>query len=363
MNSTNCNPVYAMMSQGINVVLAKTLLNIECNQKHALAEMNVAWEEKLHRVKLEYDEKIDNQANEIQLLHKELRQLQMFIHGKADCEFAPTVHVNDEFQNVVLEEGPIKDIHEKLRGIEEDSSAVQCFMEDFVKLYECRNGVVDAVITKHENDLKTTRDAICTVSKQMKHYVQDFSAVESKVMRQIDSLPLHFKEHINELKLSNETYVSVDEHNQLRMNLENLIMECDMKCDHVLLTAQHQWDEYKRRCDDADVVKGVLTRAKKRRELALSSIQSKCHVLTELMDNESKTSEIYDDIVHCDSVMKHSHHDDARKVHFHVAATDESSNDGVNENTGYSLQYEMEDNDSEFDISVNLVLLEEHSIH
>lgn len=373
MNNTNSIPVYAMMSQGINVVLAKTLLNIECKQQLAIAAIDAAWDEKLRRVKLEYDEKFEKQSNEIQLMQGELRQLKELIHGKPDCKVSASFHDTSVFQKIAEKpesylnaqelKGSIKEMNEKVRGLEEASMTLQYFLDDFVKRYECRNGVVDSIITKHENDHKTSRDAIYGVCDQVKLYSTELSAVESKLLKRIDVLPRKFEEYFDGLKMSNETYVSVDEHNQLRINLEDQILECDMKCEHILLTAQQQWEEYKRRSDEVDVVKGVLTRAKKRREFALASIQSKYNVLTESIDNESKTSDIYDDIVRADPIVKNcSIIRDSRKVHFHDDI-DEPSYDGIDENTGCSVQYEVEDNESEFGNSINLVLLEEHSIH
>ena len=374
MNRSNCNPVYTMMSQGINVVVAKTLLDIECNQSQALAAMHATWDDKLRNVKLEYDKKLDKQSNEIQLLHGELRQLKELFYGKSECKVNTRFHSSngplqdaerpDSYYNTQDLRRYIKEMNGKVGGLEEASSVVHYFIDDFIKRYEYRNGVVDCAITKHENDLKTLHDAIASVHDQVKVSSKEMAVAESKITRYVDFLSAKFDEHIDGLKMSNESFVSVDEHNQLRINLEDQILECDMKCEHVLLTAQQQWEEYKRRSDEADVVKGVLsTRAKKRREFALAGIQSKYHILTESIDNESKTSEIYDDIVQEDSIMKTCNVVcNTRKVHFHDEI-DEPSSDVMDENKGYSPQYEVEDNESEFGNSINLVLLEEHSIH
>ena len=368
-----------MMSQGINVVLAKTLLNIECKQNQTIAAMDAAWEEKLHNLKLEYDTKIESQTTEMKSLHEELQQLKEFIHGKQQCEFGTNPCHAEELKhavifvdnvmeqtygnlNMVELEGKNK-TNQKVKELEEITSAVQDFMEDFVKLYECRNGVVDYVITKHENDLKTSRDTICAVDEKVELFSKMLSSMESKFIHHVELFPLKLDGYVEDLKRSNETYVSVDEHNQLRMNLEAQILECDMKCDHALLTAQQQWEEYKYRSDEVEVVKGVLTRAKKRRELALSQIQSKCHILTEIMENESKTCDSYENMVRADPITKNTslHLDDSRKVHF-VVEIDEPHYDGLSENTTSTLRYEIEDNESEFGNSVSLIFLDEHSI-
>ncbi len=190
--------------------------------------------------------------------------------------------------------------------------------------------------------------------------------MERKFIQHIYVLPMKLDDYVNDLKKSNETYVSIDEHNQLRINLEDQIMGCDMKCDHVLLTAQQQWEEYKRRSEGMEVVTGVLARAKKRRESTLADIETKYRVLTETIENESKTAETFDDMDYVDPTTKHCNvrHKDSRKVHFFVEI-DDPTHDGVNENTESTIQqYEIDDNESEFGNSTgNLVLLDEHSVH
>ena len=143
-------------------------------------------------------------------------------------------------------------------------------------------------------------------------------------------------------------------------------MACDIKCDHVLLTAQQQWEEYKRRSEGMEVVTGVLARAKKRRESTLVDIETKYRVLTESIENESKTAEIFDYVDQVDETAKQCNvrHRDSRKVHFFVEI-DDQTRDEVNENTESTIQhYDIDDNESEFENSTgNLVLLDEHSIH
>jgi hypothetical protein len=368
MNSTNNNSVYDMMSKGINVVLAKTLLNIECKQNQAIATINDTWDEKMCMMKREYDNKIENQANKIQMLHVEIRQLKELIFGTVAANLR-TTEATQYGTNIVLDttepanpnvnilalNRTVKETKQKVRELEEMTSSVQDFVENFVKFYEDRNAVVDCVITKHENDLKTSRDAICIVGDKIGLYSKQLALLESKLTQHIDSLPIKLDGCVEESTKSNETYVSVDEHNQLRMNLEHQILACDIKCDHILLAAQQQWEQYKRQCDEVEVVKGVLTRTKNQRKFALANIESRYRILTETIENESKTCDSNDKMIHAEPIMKNSslHHDDARKVHFQ----DER------ENTGYTLHYEFEDNESEFGASVSLMLLDEYSVH
>lgn len=383
MNNSNSNPVYGMMSQGVNVVLAKTLLNMECKQNQAIALIDAAWDDKLCSMKFEYDQKIESQANEMKMLRNEIRQMKDFIFGKSDCGVSTNLCGMDEVQYEIKSGHAtseqvhgsskeqelaeiIKESNKKIGELEEVTSFVQDFVEDFVKVYECRNGLVDSVITKHENDLKSSRDAIGSINAQVQTIYLELSAMERKVIRHIDLLPMKLDEYVNDLKKSNEMYVSIDEHNQLRINLEDQIMGCDIKCDHVLLTAQQQWEEYKRRSEGMEVVTGVLARAKKRRESTLVDIETKYRVLTESIENESKTAEIFDYVDQVDETAKQCNvrHRDSRKVHFFVEI-DDQTRDEVNENTESTIQhYDIDDNESEFENSTgNLVLLDEHSIH
>ncbi len=152
MNNTNSNPVYGMMSQGINVVLAKTLLNMECKQNQAIAAMDAAWGDKLHSVKFKYDQKIESQDNEIKLLHSEIRQIKDFIFGTSECGVgtnlcgmdgvqyeiksghAATEQVHGSSNEQELKE-IIKETNKKNGELEEDNSFVQDFLEDFAKVY------------------------------------------------------------------------------------------------------------------------------------------------------------------------------------------------------------------------------------
>ena len=258
-----------MMSQGINVVLAKNLLSIEYKQSQAIVEIDAACVEKMHKMKLEYDEKVENQGNEIQLLHGEIQKLKELIFGNQVCEVGVNLRRTERVEHCVysvLDTEPtnqnldrlelkrtVQETKEKVQELEEITSTLQDFVEDFVKLYEHRNGVVDYVVTKHENDLKTSRDAICVVGDQVESYSKQMSWMKCQFMQHIEMLPMKLEGHVEDLKKSMETYVSVDELNQLRRNLEDQIMECDIKCDHIVLTARQHWEEYKRQIGRAHV--------------------------------------------------------------------------------------------------------------
>jgi hypothetical protein len=306
------------------------------------------------------------------MLQGELWQLKELIFGKRASEvcknlsFTETEQLGANFnvdtmepvhQNVnILElKNTVKETRKKVQELEEITISVQDFMEDFVKLYECRNGVVDFVITKHENDLKTSRDAICIVGEKVQSNSEHLSSIERRFIQRMNVLPMKLEGCVEEVKKSNEMFISIDEHNQLRRNLEDQVMACDIKCEHILLMVQQYGEECKRQCDEVKVIKGVVTRAKKRRESALSNIESRYRILTETIENESKTNKTHENMNHADPIMKNCslHHDDSRKVHF----------DAESENTSCTLRYEFEDNESEFGTSVSLVLLDEHSIY
>jgi hypothetical protein len=280
--------------------------------------------------------------------------------------------VNDNVQMLLLS---VKELSDKLKRQEETTLAIQDNIEIFIQLYESRNGVVDYVITKHENDLKTSRDTLAIVRDQAMIVSEDVKVMQSKCMQRIALLTTKIDKYVEDTSECHGTHVSVDEHNQLRVHLEDQMRENDMKYDHLFLTVQQQLDEYQRRSEELEVVKNVAMRAKKRREAALSDIQTKYRILAETVEKDSNVIEVLDDLaIECSMPKKgNCLRDDAKKVHFNIETTESSFDDEINENNNFdSPQFSQvsvgmknthghEDNDSEFGNS--LLLLDELQIY
>jgi hypothetical protein len=384
------SPLHRMMSQGINVVVAKSLLDLEskCDEKVALMESN--WNKKLCSVQSDYEERINNQNLEIQSMKAELfaanemidnpehsivphhRNVRAISDDVAAMRQTMECTFDEINTNVQTLAGNIKKILEKVLHQEKVTSTIQDNIEDFLRVYESRSNVVDFVITQHENGLKTTRDAIGDVDRQTKLVSSDMIEIKDVFDRKMQLLQAKLEVYKEASTERDDVNVSVDEHNQLRLDLEDQIMECNMKYDHVLLTVQQQWEEYKHRSDELEVLKGVAIRAKKRREVTLQEIRTKHNVLTQIIEdeNECKVSEVMEDLGAEDHVCKDSNiYRDEFKAEIHEPEyDDESENIYIHRETiqpciECNIRYENEDNDSEFGNSINLVLLDEISIH
>jgi hypothetical protein len=392
------NPLHRMMSQGISVVVAKLLLEIESKYDNKVAVLESAWNKKLSIAKSDFDEIIRNQNEKIQSMTIELSTIKEMM---CNCEcFSDPSHQNvskltkdiaatretmdvtyDEINTNVLSLAiHVEKIKNSVARQETVTSTIQSSIDDFLRLYDNRNDVVDIVITQHENDLKTARVAIGGIDRQTEAISRDVIKVKHMLEQNMRVLQEKLELHIESSTEREDMLVSVDEHNRLRLNLEDQIMECNTKYDHILMSVQQQLEQNKHRSEELEVVKGVVARAKNRREFALKEIKMKHHMLAQIMEheNECKTDEIIDYLVLNDHACKDSkvHRDNANaseNKHFsvemkeseyiHKRETISRYTEVIHPCVGGNIRFENEDNDSEFGNSINLVLLDEISIH
>jgi hypothetical protein len=79
MTTCATNSLHRMMSQGINVVLAKSLLDIECKQNQQMIAMDSKWDDKMRIMMTVQEEKFSKQESKIQEISNELQELKEMI--------------------------------------------------------------------------------------------------------------------------------------------------------------------------------------------------------------------------------------------------------------------------------------------
>jgi hypothetical protein len=403
--------LHRMMSQGINVVVAKTLLSIEEKYDEVINRMESKWQTRICELAADADAKFNNQNKKIHALNAELRSTKKSLQDirseclewkslyqqkeasneqKAEALSLKVVTLKDKMEqtfdevntNVRSLTGTIKIVLEKVVDHQVMISAIQENIEDFASRHKDKYASMDTAIKTTKSEIVSLLDALGNVDQQTQLFSQDIQLIKKIFYQNVDVLHANIDKYIlskmqEKEESLDEIHVSIDEHNQLRFDLEDQILECNMKYDHILLTIQHQSDESKRRSEEQEIVKAVSSRAKKRRDIALKNVQGKQRILSQIVEdeNESNNDEIQDCTSKSDNPVEKEliDHtvctvDDIEGILFGevnenitLAATNSKSarsTDGRNR----KVRFEDDDDDSVHGGSINLVFLGELNI-
>jgi hypothetical protein len=397
--------VYRLMSQGVNAVVARTFLRMESKYDEAMADMQTIWQAKL-------DDMASNAKAEIQALKTDLEETKIALNDiRSECLDWKSLYQQkcastEQVTYVLTLEQIQDDFNTKLRSL---SSTIKVMVErivdhqsilawlqknvdNFYLRYNDRNSTIDSLLSQTKTEIGDVINALAVVEDNTKGLTQDFKVMKHVFYHNIDAVQSKLDECI-ELNSSEkiaicESFVSIDEHNQLRSNLEDQLLECSMKFDHVLLRVQQQYEETKSRCDELQIISEISRRNKKRHEKS-NEDQEKYR----LSNHATLDDRNFDDVIQVDTKsialdLKKIHEklekddrnliDDTSTVDLDESFVDDVDDGKENEYIGHSVSNaittkdkiarvehtnEFDDEDSLFGGRVNLVFLSEMNIH
>lgn len=395
--------VYRLMSQGVNTAVAKALLSMESKYDEAMANMEKNWQAK-------HDAITSSLQHEIQSLKVELAETKSSVReSKMECldwkrlylrkcsstkqqasDVLTIEQIHDDMNTKIRSlNGTIKVILDRVVDHQSKIFLLQKNIKDFLQRYNDRNDAMDTLFSEKRTEIECILDAVEVVDHHNKILTQDFKIMKHAFYHNLDVMHTKVDECIVSMMSAkdgccDETFVSIDEHNQLRSHLEDQILECSMKYDHVLLTVQQQYNETKRRCEELHDCRDVSMGNKLRLDYSPTGSQSNNLPCIQANDKAKQTN--VDEIIGVDTqsidldFRKSSSHserdrnliDDASSAAFDDTFIDDSGNSDENEYLKLVQSAkekvfcpendEQKDDDSLFGSSVNLIFLSEMNI-
>jgi hypothetical protein len=382
--------VYRLMSQGVSVAVAKTLLSMESRYDKAMANMEKKWEVKLFdtasdakaevwalKTELEGTKKALSDIRTECLEWKSLYQQKCESSKQATDVVLLVEEIHDDFNTKLLSlSSTVKILLGRVVDHESILKSFQRNEDDFHRQYIDRNKTIDSLFLKTRSDIEGIVNAVEVIDKNNKILTQDYEVMKQVCYHNIDAVQAKVEHMSTKTALCVDTHVSIDEHNQLRSYLEDQILECNIKIDHSFLTLQQQYDETNCRCDELKLISEVSTGyanqqdessgdRNKSKEKDLPQIDTRSIAFDSMDGQKNRITDIRKNLFDDTSTvgLEESFLEEVDSVDEKEYITQsETFSTQSKEKVVYVMHNEFDDEDSVFGGSANLVFLSELNI-
>lgn len=296
--------LHGMMSRGVSVVVARSLMSIETKYEEEVARMDKKWQEKFDHV----EESFRRQNQKLETVQEELKETKRELKKACDessartCEFellcaslqqqsqklADEVKAKQEESEQYLTEVDsaiallITDVGvavDQMNQHHNDFAATTADVESSLLAIDDAHKLLRSNYDKSAQDVEEMSKVMDNVKKQANDFADDRNSLQSILNQTIDLFNAKFDESVDLwtfqledisrqfYQVTSASLVTVEDHDALRAQLENRIKECHDKIDYLIRQKRDQAYELATAKSDA-------TKAKRQLDIALKFVET-----------------------------------------------------------------------------------------